>query len=206
MLILIGSGDEKMKKNIVLLLISLMIFPFMLTEVKAASVPYNWIVGGETVETTNTNGTATLTKDSTNIVLTLNNYNGGPLELNCYGTGQSGLTFTIHLIGENSIVTENGTGIIYNYEKNIQFTGDGKLTIQAPQPISYENYTKTLYISPSEQIYTDTPNETTKQDSNTVSDSKDKEEDSNAKATKQIEQSSATANNIILYIAVKIIL
>ncbi len=190
----------KKKKNVVLLLISLMIFPFMLTEVKAASAPYNWIVDGETVDTTNANGTATLTKDSTNIVLTLNNYNGGPLELNCYGTAQSGLTFTIHLIGENSIATEEGTGIAYNYENKIQFTGDGKLTIKAPQPISYENYATKLYISPSEQIYTDTPNEI--QESNTISGSKDKEESNNNQATQQVEKSSATENHIILYIVV----
>ena len=181
-----------------------MLFP-LLMEVRAASVPYNWIVDGETVDTTNASGTATLTKDGTNIVLTLNNYNGGRLQLNNYGSGQNGLTFTIHLIGNNTIKVDEGSGIVYNYESNIQFTGEGNLTIDAPQPVSYEDYASKLYISPSEQIYTDNPTGQNQQDQDMISDTEEKEDTNDNQATdnkEQVEQTSSTDNNIILYILI----
>ena len=151
---------------------------FFAVDVNAAGLPYDWIVDGEEVFDSNTSQTATVTKDSNTVTLTLNNYNGNSLKLNCYGTAQDGITFVINLVGDN-----NG---------KIVFNGDGKLTINSTKPISYENYSSYLYISPSENIYTDkelSDNSTTndeidiisdqKSDNNTVNKANDKSEDNN---------------------------
>lgn len=157
--------------------------------VNAAGLPYDWIVDGEEVFDSNTSQTATVTKDSNTVTLTLNNYNGNSLKLNCYGTAQDGITFVINLVGDNNITTD-GVGIDFDYNGKIVFNGDGKLTINSTKPISYENYSSYLYISPSENIYTDkelSDNSTTndeidvisdqKSDNNTVNKANDKSED-----------------------------
>ena len=157
--------------------------------VNAAGLPYDWIVDGEEVFDSNTSQTATVTKDSNTVTLTLNNYNGNSLKLNCYGTAQDGITFVINLVGDNNITTD-GVGIDFDYNGKIVFNGDGKLTINST--ISYENYSSYLYISPSENIYTDkelSDNSTTndeidiisdqKSDNNTVNKANDKSEDNN---------------------------
>lgn len=159
--------------------------------VNAAGLPYDWIVDGEEVFDSNTSQTATVTKDSNTVTLTLNNYNGNSLKLNCYGTAQDGITFVINLVGDNNITTD-GVGIDFDYNGKIVFNGDGKLTINSTKPISYENYSSYLYISPSENIYTDkelSDNSTTndeidvisdqKSDNNTVNKANDKSEDNN---------------------------
>lgn len=159
--------------------------------VNAAGLPYDWIVDGEEVFDSNTSQTATVTKDSNTVTLTLNNYNGNSLKLNCYGTAQDGITFVINLVGDNNITTD-GVGIDFDYNGKIVFNGDGKLTINSTKPISYENYSSYLYISPSENVYTDkelSDNSTTndeidvtsdqKNDNNTVNKANDKSEDNN---------------------------
>ena len=159
--------------------------------VNAAGLPYDWIVDGEEVFDSNTSQTATVTKNSNTVTLTLNNYNGNSLKLNCYGTAQDGITFVINLVGDNNITTD-GVGIDFDYNGKIVFNGDGKLTINSTKPISYENYSSYLYISPSENIYTDkelSDNSTTndeidvisdqKSDNNTVNKANDKSEDNN---------------------------
>lgn len=164
---------------------------FFAVDVNAAGLPYDWIVDGEEVFDSNTSQTATVTKDSNTVTLTLNNYNGNSLKLNCYGTAQDGITFVINLVGDNNITTD-GVGIDFDYNGKIVFNGDGKLTINSTKPISYENYSSYLYISPSENIYTDkelSDNSTTndeievisdqKSDNNTVNKANDKSEDNN---------------------------
>lgn len=137
-------------------IIPLVLLMIVTINVKAAGVPYDWIVNGEELFENNSDGTATLTKDATTITLTLNNYNGGSLKLNCYGTAVDGLNFTINLIGNNTITTDEEYGIDFtSYNGKITFVGDGNLTINAKTPISYENFASNLYISPTENIYTD---------------------------------------------------
>ncbi len=141
----------KFYKIIVLVFLILLII-----NVNAAGVPYDWIVNKEEVLENNSDGTVSLIKDSTTITLTLNNYNGGSLKLNCYGAGVEGLNFTINLVGNNTITTDEEYGIDFtSYNGKITFIGDGNLTINAKTPISYENFSSNLYISPTENIYTD---------------------------------------------------
>lgn len=137
--------------------IIVLVFLILLTiNVNAAGVPYDWIVNKEEVLENNSDGTVSLIKDSPTITLTLNNYNGGSLKLNCYGTGVEGLNFTINLVGDNTITTDEEYGIDFtSYNGKITFIGDGSLTINAKTPISYENFSSNLYISPAKNIYTD---------------------------------------------------
>ena len=135
---------------------TLLLLIILTINVNAAGIPYDWIVNGEEVIENNSDGTVSLVKDSTNVTLTLNNYNGGSLKLNCYGTSIEGLNFTINLIGNNTITTDDEYGIDFtSYNGKITFVGDGNLTINANSPISYENFSSNLYISPAENIYTD---------------------------------------------------
>lgn len=163
-----------MIKNIKRLFVIVCIFlvSIMFTNVNAASVPYNWIVGGETVNESNTSKTATLTKNGTEVLLKLSNYNGGALKLNCYGTGQSGLTFIIDLEGEN-VINSDDIGIDFNYDGKIKFNGNGKLTINAKTPISYESYKDKMIIEPSKNVYTD-KEEVKENNNNLVSEKEDK--------------------------------
>ena len=150
-----------------MVLISVMYF-----NVNAASVPYNWIVGGETVNESNSSKTATLTKNGNEVLLKLSNYKGGELKLNCYGTGQDGITFIIDLDGDN-VINSDDVGIDFNYNGKIKFNGNGKLTINAKTPISYESYKDKMIIEPSKNIYTD-KEEVKENNNNLVSEKEDK--------------------------------
>ena len=108
---------------------------FSITNVNAAYA-YSWTIDGEVISrgSSNKSGTASWAEDSNydGGVLTLNNYNGGQLKIECRGTGL-GHVFAVKLIGNNTITAENGVGIIAN--EPIVFIGDGKLTIKAAIPI-----------------------------------------------------------------------
>ena len=108
---------------------------FSITKVDAAN-PYTWTINGEMISQgfSNSSGNATWVTDSnyTGGVLTLNNYNGGQIKIDCLGTGL-GHVFAIKLIGDNNITVEKGVGIVAN--EPIVFIGDGKLTINAAIPI-----------------------------------------------------------------------
>lgn len=137
-----------MKKIVLLLTIFISLFTL---NVNATSAPYHWypIKGGESLPT----GATEEVSDKT-VTLKLNNYNGNGLKLECRGTAQEGVKFIIELTGENTITDEN-TGLDFNYEGKIEFTGEGSLEINAPKPISYESYENYMKIKPSENIYTD---------------------------------------------------
>lgn len=177
-----------------MVLISVMYF-----NVNAASVPYNWIVGGETVNESNANKTATLTKNGTEVLLKLSNYKGGELKLNCYGTGQDGITFIIDLDGDN-VITSDGVGIDFNYNGKIKFNGNGKLTINAKTPISYESYKDKMIIEPSKNVYTD-KEETTESDNKLISEKDDKLIQTNCKeALVETKCKQTKDNSCIIYI------
>lgn len=156
-------------------------FMFQLTDVKAASIPYRWSSNGlEINEENNINNTATVKKEENEITLTLNNYNGGALVEECYGTEVSDVTFNIELIGTNTITANNGTGIegtsFLNNNVKINFIGNGNLTINATKPINYENYSDYLYVSPSENIYTNVKQENIEKDTDDMVNKETKEE------------------------------
>ena len=137
-------------KKLVLLLITIFISVFTLN-VSATSAPYHWypIAGGENLPA----GATEEVSDKT-VTLKLNNYNGNGLKLECRGTAQEGVKFIIELTGENTI-TDDSTGLEFNYDGKIEFTGEGSLEINAPKPISYESYQNYMNIKPAENIYTD---------------------------------------------------
>ena len=175
-----------------MVLISVMYF-----NVNAASVPYNWIVGGETVNESNSSKTATLTKNGNEVLLKLSNYKGGELKLNCYGTGQDGITFIIDLDGDN-VINSDSVGIDFNYNGKIKFNGNGKLTINAKTPISYESYKDKMIIEPSKNVYTD-KEEIQENNNNLVSEKEDKlisEKEDKLISTKDKEKD----NSYIIYI------
>ena len=145
------------------LLASLLLIPLMVLVVSAAEVPYRWSVGGEYLDSNSPHNyaqTATQTKDGKTVTLTLENYNGGKLILDCYGTGQEGMKFVIVLKGENTIKADD-IGIEYNYSTPIEFTGTGKLTINAPKPESYSDAkdTKVIDLSAKEEVVEEESNE-----------------------------------------------
>ncbi|MBQ3308077.1 MAG: hypothetical protein IJG68_07815 [Bacilli bacterium] len=119
----------------------LLLLPVFMLNVYATSVPYQWIVDGETVNTKPNNaGTARLEKDGKKVTLFLNNYNGGKLQLDCYGTGQSDMEFIINLEGENTINSSDvGIDMGESASYFIDFQGAGTLVINAPKPISNED-------------------------------------------------------------------
>ena len=120
----------------------LFLFPLFVLNVYASQVPYQWDVDGEKVNhlQSNSAGTARLEKDGKKVTLFLNNYNGGKLQLDCYGTGQSDMDFIINLEGEN-IINSSDVGIDMGEENDsyINFQGEGTLVITAPKPISNED-------------------------------------------------------------------
>ena len=121
------------------ILITIMIFSltsiFSITNVDAAYA-YSWTIDGERITrgSSNKSGNASWMDDVnyTGGVLTLNNYNGGQLKIDCHGT-DLGHVFAIKLVGDNKITVDKGVGIISNAP--IVFIGDGKLTINAAVPI-----------------------------------------------------------------------
>lgn len=129
---------------------------FSTTKVNA-SFPYMWTIDGERIIIgySNKSGTASWIADDNypGGVLTLNNYNGGQLKIDCYGSCSiNDAPFAIKLVGDNKITVEKGVGIIANAP--IVFIGDGKLTINAVNPIVNDygsNFatTTTVMIEPS---------------------------------------------------------
>lgn len=126
------------------ILIAIILFNFMcacfVTNVNAAYA-YSWTVNGElltTLNNSNKEGTAIWTSDEkySGGVLTLNNYSGGQLKIDCYGTGLNHV-FAVKLVGDNKIDVENGIGIIANAP--VIFIGNGTLTISAPIPIGTDD-------------------------------------------------------------------
>lgn len=160
-------------------LLTILLLPLMIVNVFAASVPYQWIVGGETVNTNaNQAGTARLEKDGKIVTLFLNNYNGGKLELECYGTGQSDMTFIINIEGENTITSDDVGISMGETSDKVEFKGTGKLTINAPKPISYEDTRDTKVIDLSEKEEISEPEEVTTS-ATEAPDFQEKEEDNN---------------------------
>ena len=199
-----------MKKFFVLLFIFVIILG---TNVYAASLPYDYIIDGKEVSEKLDDGSAIISKDSTSVTLTLNNYNGGPIKLNCYGSGQSGIKFNINLIGENTISADD-IGIDFDYsvkkdENIINFTGEGKLTITAKTPISYEDYSDKLYIIPSENIHSTTLSNNTSEKVNNDNTSKDKqitkEETNKDEVVIKIDKTNIILYSFILYIVMSLI-
>lgn len=136
-----------MKKLYLIILILIM---GITTNVNASTPPYIWTID---------NGNSNLREDVTTItdtaflekkadpesgefkiyVLKLNNYHGSGIELECRGTGQSGMHFIIELTGKN-VINDNNIGINYEYSPDFEFTGNGSLIINAPIPISNKEY------------------------------------------------------------------
>lgn len=199
-----------MKKFFVLLFIFVIILG---TNVYAASLPYDYIIDGKEVSEKLDDGSAIISKDSTSVTLTLNNYNGGPIKLNCYGSGQSGIKFNINLIGENTISADD-IGIDFDYsvkkdENVINFTGEGKLTITAKTPISYEDYSDKLYIIPSENVHSTTLSNDTSEKVNNDNTSKDKkttkEETNKDEIVIKVDKTSIILYSFIGYIIISLI-
>lgn len=180
-----------MKKNFKIgIFMAIMVFSFVsifsITKVNAAYA-YAWTIDGEGISrgSSNKSGTASWVEDAnyTGGVLTLNNYNGGQLKIDCYGTGL-GHIFAIKLVGDNKINVDKGVGIIANAP--IVFIGDGKLTINAAVPIGSgdivntdytgtaldeANYSRntTVTIEPSTTNNNDNPNTINEDDKNSSS-------------------------------------
>ena len=199
-----------MKKFFALLFIFVIILG---TNVYAASLPYDYIIDGKEVSEKLDDGSAAISKDSTSVTLTLNNYNGGPIKLNCYGSGQSGIKFNINLIGENTISADD-IGIDFDYsvkkdENIINFTGEGKLTIIAKTPISYEDYSDKLYIIPSENVHSTTLSNDTSEKVNNDNTSKDKkttkEETNKDEIVIKVDKTSIILYSFIGYIIISLI-
>lgn len=120
---------------------------FSISNVNAAYA-YSWSVNGEILSKgdSNKSGNVIWSDDNnyTGGVLTLNNYDGGQLKIECNGT-DLGHVFAIKLVGNNKITVQNSVGIIANAP--IVFIGDGTLTIEASVPIgsgSIINYDNTM--------------------------------------------------------------
>lgn len=135
------------------LLLTVVLLPLLIVNVYASSVPYLWKAGDEEVNVNQPNkaGTAKLEKDGKTVTLFLNNYNGGELELECYGTGQSDMVFIINLEGDNYINSDDEGINMSESSSKVEFKGTGKLTINAPKPISYEEGTGQKIIDLSEK-------------------------------------------------------
>lgn len=117
---------------------SLIFILFLTTiNVNATNYPYAWDVGGETIywNKSNAAGSASWSTDSNykGGILTLNNYNGGGISIDCYGTGVPDMVFAVRLVGDNKITSTDGIGV--NGDSPIVFIGDGSLTVDAPTPI-----------------------------------------------------------------------
>lgn len=145
-----------MKNSKFSLFVATMIFGiismFLVTTVKAAFA-YSWSVNGEnlSIDSSNTDGTASWSTDPnySGGVLTLNNYNGKQLKIDCYGTASDDI-FAIKLVGDNKINMPNGVGIIANFP--IVFIGDGKLTINAGVPIGSGGFENGAYLTDIDKV------------------------------------------------------
>lgn len=112
---------------------------FSISDVHAAYA-YYWNIGGETISRGQSTaaGNVSWVEDSQYLgdVLILNNYTGGPLKLICVGTGMNQV-FAIKLVGNNKITAKDAIGILAS--NNIEFIGDGTLTIESAIPI-FDDY------------------------------------------------------------------
>lgn len=131
-----------MKKILIAIIFFNLMCACFVTNVNAAYA-YSWTVNGEMLtmlNNSNKEGTAVWTSDEkySGGVLTLNNYSGGQLKIDCYGTGLNHV-FAVKLVGNNKIDVEKGMGIVANAP--IVFIGDGTLTISAPIPIGDDDST-----------------------------------------------------------------
>lgn len=191
-----------MKKFIFMFL--LVIAACLTINVNAATVPYRWVSDGKDVTE---ESTATIEKDGKVVTLKLNNYDGYGLDLECYGTGQTGIKFIIELTGVNTIHS-NDIGINFNYsEGKIEFTGDGSLSIIAKKPISYENFSGSAYIEPSKNIYggdepTKKPSEEVKEDQKEIAtgEGDSKKLPATSKSVTDKKDTDSKNDNTILYI------
>lgn len=174
--------------------ILMLIYSVFAINTNAASVPYSWNSNGIDIAQGTING-ASIDKEGKTVTLTLNNYNGGALELFCYGSEQDNIIFNIVLVGDNIINTNENIGITSKYK--VSFLGNGNLTINATKPISYENYSNYLYISPSENIISDTKSELKDNTNNNETKSEEKTNDTNVSNE---DVKSDSNNNLVLYI------
>lgn len=171
---------------------------FVSTNVKAAYA-YIWTVDGHDLNFGESNSTGTATWESDD------NYNGGQIKLDCYGTGMEDV-FAIKLVGDNKITVKDGIGIVAG--EPIVFIGDGTLTIEAGIPISGGFYvesidtnefdTTTITIKPSVKKLACPDAD---KDSNLTEDNETNVSDGNANASSdQVKENSSDNNklNIIL--------
>lgn len=113
-----------------------------ISDVFAATPLYQFVVSNETLTWNTSNSTTTASfsskseTDYSEGTLTLNNYDGGQIKLECYGSGQN-IKFFINLVGDNKISVPGGIGIISS--NDIEFIGDGTLTIVSSLPIGEES-------------------------------------------------------------------
>ncbi len=119
-----------MKNNLKLIMAASILLTSLVAGDSFAAIPYDWSVDGERLnQAANEDNTATY--DISRDTLTLNNYNGGAISLGCYGSCYGNTSHTIELIGDNYITTtENEDPIGVDNLFNIQFIGDGTLTIK----------------------------------------------------------------------------
>ena len=196
-----------MKKFLYLILVLLVTISF--TSVNAASVPYNYIIDGVQVNDSNSDGSATLTKDGKTVTLTLNKFKGKSIKLNCYGTGQSDMKFVFNLVGENTITSDDiGIDLSTYPDGKIEFTGEGSLVINAKKPISYESFENILYVIPNENVYSseykkDSTNTSVKENNVTSSEEENTKEKETTTASDDKDDDSnvikINKNDILLY-------
>ena len=178
---------KNLKKIALVVLIA--IVAGMVLNVNASCVPWYWTINGKDMTNGNTSTTSSLERCSEDtITLKLNNYNGEGFELECLGTCPSTYKFVIELTGDN-VITDDTMGINFkDYNGKIEFKGDGTLSINAPKPISYENYVNTMIIKPASNVYTD-KEEVVKE-----------EIEGTTKTEETTTTGSTTDNNLVLYI------
>ncbi|MBR3210818.1 MAG: hypothetical protein IKF71_02640 [Bacilli bacterium] len=188
-------------KKMKMVLFGIVLLPLMMITVHAASIPYAWVVGGEKLTGANEQNsakTATQVKERSDVTLTLNNYNGGQLELTCYGTCVKA-DFIIELVGDN-VIKADDIGIKGLSMDNIQFKGEGKLTIKAPTPIEGASDTNPLVIEPNKKVeQTETTEEV-----ETIGAKEKEEEPLKEEESIAIERPSTTKNNDITLFALGI--
>ncbi len=143
---------KKIKLLVMSAIIAVSSFAYFSNDVSAAYA-YRWTVDGEMLDYvqsdnegvsiySNQDGSAVWRREAPyedGGVLTLTNYNGGQLELGCYGTGL-GHKFKIELVGENTITVPDDYAIVSS--SPIEIIGEGSLKVSAKGLLSseYSNY------------------------------------------------------------------
>lgn len=137
-----------MKKITFSIITFVVVFFCSTLNVFASLPPYHFVVSNEEVYWNNYNlaNTASFTPkdddDYSEGTLNLNNYNGGQIKLECRGSGMD-IKFYINLIGDNKISVPGGVGIVS--DNNIEFIGDGTLTIVSSLPIGDESMVDNIH-------------------------------------------------------------